>query len=124
MKFNSLYHLRRKWQLLAASGTGWHSKVPSFQALIPLPLPPSDRVQSGCLPAVVTRLHPNPSSGGFLCSLEHSKVSFELLKGFPVTPGNSTLPLQGAGLHSEVVSPFQTAVGFSLEACVVTPLNP
>ena len=41
---------------------------------------------------------------GFLCPLRHSKVSFELLKGFRVTP-ETTLPLAGRGFHSEVGKP-------------------
>lgn len=32
---------------------------------------------------------------GFLCPRRHSKVSFELLKGFPVTPGNDLAPCGG-----------------------------
>lgn len=64
-KSRSLYHFPRKWQLLAASGIAWHSKVPHFHSFTPLPLPPSDRVQSGCLPAVVTRLPHNPPPADF-----------------------------------------------------------
>ena len=41
---------------------------------------------------------------GFLCPLRHSKVSFELLKGFRVTP-ETTLPLAGRGFLSEVGKP-------------------
>ena len=104
-KSHSLYHLRRKWQLLAASGTAWHSKLPHFHPFTPLPLPPSDRVQSGCLPAVATRLHSNPPGADFYVRQNIARCPLSYSKGFRLLPQTAPCP-SGGGLHSEVVRPF------------------
>lgn len=41
------------------------------------------------------QVYPQSVVYGFLCPRRHSKVSFELLKGFPVTPGNDLAPCGG-----------------------------
>ena len=41
------------------------------------------------------QVYPQSVWDGFLCPRRHSKVSFELLKGFPVTPGNDLAPCGG-----------------------------
>ena len=41
------------------------------------------------------QVYPQSVPDGFLCPRRHSKVSFELLKGFPVTPGNDLAPCGG-----------------------------
>ena len=41
------------------------------------------------------QVYPQSVRDGFLCPRRHSKVSFELLKGFPVTPGNDLAPCGG-----------------------------
>ena len=41
------------------------------------------------------QVYPQSVVYGFLCPQRHSKVSFELLKGFPVTPGNDLAPCGG-----------------------------
>jgi hypothetical protein len=53
----------------------------------------------------------NPSEGGFLCSPEHSKVSFEPLE--MNSAAQKSLPLQGAGNRSEVALSVSTAGGNS-----------
>ena len=56
---------------------------------------------------------------GFLCPLRHSsssKVSFELLKGFRVTP-ETTLPLAGRGFLSEVGKPVFPTCGAVAGSC-------
>jgi len=57
----------------------------------PLPLPPSDRARRKVRRSGRGRLSRNPSSDGFLCSSEHSKVCIELLDTFRVTPENLAL---------------------------------
>ena len=52
----------------------------------PIPLHPATRCIADAVTGGRMRYSRNPSTDGFLCSSEHSKVSFELLKGFRVTP--------------------------------------
>ena len=54
------------------------------------------------------RFIPQSVPDGFLCPQRHSKVSFELLKGFSVTPGNAPCPLRGRASSPKSGSLFPT----------------
>ena len=53
-----------------------------FMRMAAVFLHPSDRVRRRCLYSQHRVLQPNPSEDGFLCSPEHSKMSFQPLKKF------------------------------------------
>lgn len=105
------------WQRLAFS-------APEKQPPKPLPLPPSDRAHHGLTAAACDRFPRNPSSDGFLCSFEHSKVCIELLDTFRVTPENLALAGGGAVPPKSGSPDPEPAVGKSVVAYVAQPLNP
>lgn len=144
-----MYRFGRRWQLVAS---GWHHLAFSASGIRcrkPLHLHTSDRVHRAASCCGRNRLSRNPSSDGFLCSSEHSKVCIELLDTFRVTPenlGNGLRFLASAkqGLRSALLSAYrkrcpcrgwavppksgspdlEPAVGSSAVAYVAQPLNP
>ena len=82
MNFRHLYHFFGKWQHVAPIGTIWHTYTSVRHGFITLTLHPNGRVRSRWSSSEFERYSPNPSEGGFLCSPEHSKMSFQPLKIF------------------------------------------
>jgi len=74
-----------------------------YQQVTSVLLHPDDKSHLWSFTARQSGLTGNPSQDGFLCSPEHSKVSFELLEIF--SAAQKSLPLQGAGNRSEVALP-------------------
>jgi hypothetical protein len=98
------------------SGSLWRCSAPSRCVFTPYLCPPSGRAMlpmrtpppvsslfwaAGRYRATDTcgfgyrQVYPQSVADGFLLATANSKVSFELLKGFPVTPGNDLAPCGG-----------------------------
>ena len=82
MIFLNLHHFSGKWQHVAPVGTIWHTYTSVIHGFIALTLHPNGRVRRRWRSPEFERHSPNPSEGGFLCSPEHSKMSFQPLKTF------------------------------------------
>ena len=85
---------------------------------------PSDRAHRAASCCGRNRFSRNPSSDGFLCSSEHSKVCIELLDTFRVTPENLALAGGGAVPPKSGSPDLEPAVGKGVVAYVAQPLNP
>lgn len=128
------YRFRSWWQLVAVSGREWLRSYHVFKGLNALPLHPSGRAKPKARtagPGSVLLLGSRKVSGNrclagsvttdiipirlprILCPQRHSsKVSFELLKGFRVTP-ETALPHAGRGFLSEVGKPVSTCGAYA-----------
>jgi len=93
-----------KWQLLTLLNS-------EYQPITIILLHSNNNPHLECFTTRQSGLTCNPSQDGFLCSPEHSKVSFEPLE--MNSAAQKSLPLQGAGNHSEVALPVSTAGGKS-----------
>ncbi len=98
------------------SGSLWRSSAPSRCVFTPYLCPQAAEQRSRCayrtpVPSLFwaagryratdtcgfgyRQVYPQSVADGFLLATANSKVSFELLKGFPVTPGNDLAPCGG-----------------------------
>jgi hypothetical protein len=99
-----------KWQLIALLYT-------EYQYETTVLLHPNNNTHLAHFTIRQSGLTSNPSQGGFLCSPEHSKVSFEPLE--MNSAAQKSLPLQGAGNCSGVALPVSTAGG-KKDECVLS----
>ena len=84
MQINSLYNIsapyHREWKQEAQVAARGIPQEAVFMRMAAVFLHSSDRVRRRCPSGQHRVLQPNPSEDGFLCSLEHSKMSFQPLK--------------------------------------------